>query len=91
MKLWSWINQFSWMKLLLSRNALMPLTPWELHEAGMKQEMEHREGWANLYRGHPGNPPQVRGFVHPTERVARAVAHLHGEDCIATVKVEWGE
>lgn len=48
-----------------------------------------RHGWVNLYRGHSGNPPQARGFVHPTEQVARAVAHLHGDDCIATVKVEW--
>lgn len=50
-----------------------------------------RHGWVNLYRGHPGNPPQARGFAHPTEQVARAVAHLHGDDCIATVKVEWEE
>lgn len=57
--------------------------------------MEHvkhiRHGWINLYRGHPNTPPQVRGFVHPTEHVARSVSHLHGNDCIATVKIEWEE
>ena len=57
----------------------------------MEHEKKHHQGWVNLYRGHPNTPPQARGFVHPTEHVARSVAHLHGDDCIATVPVKWEE
>lgn len=57
----------------------------------MEHEKKHHQGWVNLYRGHPNTPPQARGFVHPTEHVARSVAHLHGDDCIATVPVDWEE
>ena len=57
----------------------------------MEHEKERHHGWLNLYRGHANTPPRVNGFVHPTWHVAREVAKLHGDDCIATVKVEWDE
>ncbi|WP_394475038.1 hypothetical protein [Ralstonia mannitolilytica] len=57
----------------------------------MEHEKKHHQGWVNLYRGHSNTPPRVNGFVHPTEHVAKEVAKMHGDDSIATVKVEWEE
>ena len=57
----------------------------------MEHEKKHHHGWVNLYRGHSNTPPRVNGFVHPTEHVAKEVAKMHGDDFIATVKVEWEE
>lgn len=57
----------------------------------MEHEKKQRRGWVNLYRGHLDMPPRVHGIVHPSEEQAREVAKLHGDDCIATVKLEWEE
>jgi hypothetical protein len=55
------------------------------------QILKGKVGYVNIYRGHSNTPPRVNGFVHRSEREAKEVAAMHGNDCIATVKVEWTE
>lgn len=57
----------------------------------MEHEKKRRHGWVNIWKPHPTTPPRVNGFVHKSEWEAKEVARLHGEDLLATVKVEWEE
>lgn len=87
MKLRSWINRFSWAKLLYGGIAALPAPPSQPHEA----EKKRRHGWVNIWKPHPTTPPRVNGFVHKSEWEAKEVARLHGQDLLVTVKVEWEE
>jgi len=87
MNLRHWINRFSWLKLLYSDMAITHTPPPEPPEAGKKR----RHGWVSIWKAHPTTPPRVNGFVHKSEWEAKEVARLHGQDLLATVKVEWEE